>query len=187
MHIGITPGSQQSFKERRKFTSVNFDNRCLLTFPLEPRTNDQAFQHQLDMYNLAAQTKAAAILFAVCKGKISEGLDFGDANARAVLIVGVPFPNLKDMKVSLKMEYNTQKKKSNTSILSGDEWYNLQAFRAVNQGLSLLTTCLIHISLGTVYSSQRRLWSTLILIDARYSSKEKSQKLSKWVRSRAKA
>jgi Rad3-related DNA helicase len=86
------------------------------------------------MYNLAAQTNAGAILFAVCRGKISEGLDFGDATARAVLIVGVPFPNLKDMKVSLKMEYNTQKKKSNASILSGDEWYNLQAFRAVNQG-----------------------------------------------------
>lgn len=113
---------------------------------LEPRANDQTFQHQLDMYNLAAQTNSGAILLAVCRGKISEGLDFGDANARAVFVVGIPFPNFKDLKVSLKMEYNNQKRKANDSFLTGDQWYTLQAFRAVNQGMTLdffrLLTCL---------------------------------------------
>ena len=30
---------------------------------------------------------------------MSEGLDFTDANARAVVILGIPFPNIKDRKV----------------------------------------------------------------------------------------
>lgn len=42
---------------------------------------------------------------AVCRGKVSEGLDFADANGRAVLIVGLPFPPLKDPRVMLKQRY----------------------------------------------------------------------------------
>jgi len=40
-----------------------------------------------------------AIFFAVCRGKVSEGMDFADNNARAVITVGIPFPNVKDMQV----------------------------------------------------------------------------------------
>lgn len=36
--------------------------------------------------------KGAAFL-AVCRGKVSEGIDFSDDNARVVVIVGIPFPN----------------------------------------------------------------------------------------------
>ena len=36
---------------------------------------------------------------AVCRGKVSEGLDFSDDNARAVVTIGIPFPNVKDLQV----------------------------------------------------------------------------------------
>lgn len=42
---------------------------------------------------------------AVCRGKVSEGLDFADRNGRAVIITGLPFPPLKDPKVILKKRY----------------------------------------------------------------------------------
>lgn len=42
---------------------------------------------------------------AVCRGKVSEGLDFANANGRAVLIIGLPFPPLKDPRVMLKQRY----------------------------------------------------------------------------------
>ncbi|KAG7249355.1 hypothetical protein CRUP_029484 [Coryphaenoides rupestris] len=38
-----------------------------------------------------------ALLIAVCRGKVSEGLDFTDDNARAVVTIGIPFPNIKDL------------------------------------------------------------------------------------------
>lgn len=40
-----------------------------------------------------------AVFFAVCRGKVSEGLDFTDANGRAVIITGLPNPPAKDPKV----------------------------------------------------------------------------------------
>ena len=61
---------------------------------------------------------------------MSEGLDFTDANARAVIVVGIPFPNTKDTKVDLKKRYNDeQRRRGSPQLLSGAEWYNQQAFR----------------------------------------------------------
>lgn len=41
----------------------------------------------------------------VCRGKVSEGLDFADINGRAVFIIGLPYPPLKDPKIILKKRY----------------------------------------------------------------------------------
>lgn len=45
------------------------------------------------------KTKKGAILMAVMRGKASEGLDFKDEYARAVIIVGVPYPNIKGQNI----------------------------------------------------------------------------------------
>ena len=76
-----------------------------------------------------------ALFIAVCRGKVSEGLDFADNNARAVICVGIPFPNWKDPKVELKMKYNDKKRSKDENILQGRQWYEIQAFRALNQAL----------------------------------------------------
>lgn len=61
---------------------------------------------------------------------MSEGLDFTDANARAVIVVGIPFPNVRDTKVNLKKRYNDSKQRDRSrSLLTGDQWYSQQAFR----------------------------------------------------------
>ncbi len=36
--------------------------------------------------------KKGAVLLAVSRGRISEGLDFSDNAARMVIIVGIPYP-----------------------------------------------------------------------------------------------
>ena len=38
----------------------------------------------------------------VCRGRISEGLDFSDDAARLVIIAGIQFPLISDSKVILK-------------------------------------------------------------------------------------
>lgn len=50
-------------------------------------------------------SRKGAIFMAVCRGKVSEGLDFANANGRAVLIIGLPFPPLKDPRIILKQRY----------------------------------------------------------------------------------
>lgn len=45
-------------------------------------------------------------MLGVYRGRASEGLDFSDNYARAVVAVGIPYPNIKDVQVDLKRKYN---------------------------------------------------------------------------------
>lgn len=78
-----------------------------------------------------------AILLAVCRGKISEGIDFADHHGRCVVVAGIPFANHTDLFVRLKRAYITrvasQRPKVRGKLFTGDEWYLNEAMRAVNQ------------------------------------------------------
>ncbi len=52
-----------------------------------------------------AETDKGALLCALIRGRVSEGLDFSQKKCRAVVIVGVPYPCSKDVKVVAKMNY----------------------------------------------------------------------------------
>lgn len=56
------------------------------------------------------------LLLAVCRGKVSEGIDFSDQQCRAVVIVGVPFPNTRDLQLRLKKEDHDAKGKEERSF-----------------------------------------------------------------------
>jgi regulator of telomere elongation helicase 1 len=71
-----------------------------------------AQEYQLIMdrfYSAVFEEDGGAILMAVCRGRISEGLDFSDKAARAVIVVGIPYPQMTDPKIILKKEYLDQK------------------------------------------------------------------------------
>ncbi|KAL0747529.1 hypothetical protein Bca101_029531 [Brassica carinata] len=104
-------------------------------------------------------SKKGGAFLAVCRGKVSEGLDFSDDNARAVIIVGIPFPNLHDVLVGLKRSYNDTYK-SSRNLLGGGEWYCQQAYRALNQAAG-----------GDVFG-----------IDERYRQQRNRVSISKWLR-----
>ena len=111
-----------------------------------------------------------AVLLAVCRGKVSEGIDFADANARAVVIVGIPYPNVKDKQVELKRQYNNEG--ARRGLLSGDQWYSQQAFRALNQAVG---RCLRH----------RADHGAILLADDRYAhgaNGDLCRHLPKWLR-----
>ncbi|KAK3010623.1 hypothetical protein RJ639_012326 [Escallonia herrerae] len=111
--------------------------------------------------------KGAAFL-AVCRGKVSEGIDFSDENARVVIIVGIPFPNIHDIQVAQKKKYNDIYK-SSKNLLSGSEWYCQQAFRALNQAAG---RCIRH----------RYDYGAIIFIDERYREERNIKYISKWLR-----
>lgn len=84
----------------------------------------------------AAAKVSGALLLAVMRGRSSEGVDFLDDCARAVVVVGIPYPPLYETTVRLKRAFN----QDHAALLgSGDDWYAAEAFRAVNQAIGGFT------------------------------------------------
>ncbi|KAJ3255165.1 hypothetical protein HK103_006534 [Boothiomyces macroporosus] len=129
---------------------------------VEPKSKLE-FVRVIEKFNNSVK-HSGAILFAVCRGKASEGIDFSDDHCRAVLICGIPFPALKDPKVELKkkiLSINNRK--------GGDEWYSQQAYRAVNQAI------------GRVIR-HRKDYGAIILLDDRFSNATVQKNLPVWIR-----
>ncbi|XP_037091332.1 Fanconi anemia group J protein homolog [Pollicipes pollicipes] len=120
----------------------------------EPRRSGDFSEMMREFRHLVDGDEAGALLLAVCRGKLSEGIDFSDDSARAVITVGIPYPNVKDIQVDLKKLYNTAHA-SSRGLLSGHEWYGIQAYRALNQALG---RCIRH----------RYDWGAILLVDDRF-------------------
>ena len=115
-----------------------------------------------DQYKIMIQNGGGAILLAVCRGKMSEGMDFTDNQARAVFIFGIPYPSIYESDIQLKKEYNDAMKKETR----GDEWYEAQAYRSLYQAIG---RCIRH----------QRDYGAIFLIDARFE--KVISKFPRWV------
>ncbi|XP_050509376.1 regulator of telomere elongation helicase 1 homolog isoform X1 [Diabrotica virgifera virgifera] len=137
---------------------------------VEPRDKN-SFNTAMTEYYAKVKDPAykGAIFMGVCRGKVSEGLDFVDANGRAVLITGLPYPPFKDPKVSLKKLYLDRCNADDKGYLRGQEWYNLEASRAVNQAI------------GRVIRHKDD-YGAILLLDSRFNSKVIKDQMSLWVR-----
>ncbi len=64
---------------------------------------------------MIAEKHNGALLLGVYRGRASEGLDFSDNYARAVIAVGIPYPNVKDIQVKkiIEKKKKIKKKKNN--------------------------------------------------------------------------
>ena len=156
---------------------------------VEPRQSEQ-FQSAFEQYttkvnvsahaasrSAAAGSEDGAIFFAVCRGKVSEGLNFSDHAGRGVIVTGIPFPNQGDPRVRLKRQILDQEAvrasrpgepQTGVAPLRGDEWYKQQASRAVNQAL------------GRVIRHSRD-YGSILLLDERFSD-PRNVALSHWIR-----
>ena len=85
-----------------------------------------------------AKSKKNMILFTVYRGKHSEGINFKADEARMVICVGIPYPNISDLKVRLKWNFLEQRYLKDKNGYSSREWYKEEAFNAVNQALGRL-------------------------------------------------
>ncbi|KAH8739379.1 helicase [Cryptosporidium ryanae] len=111
--------------------------------------------------------KSGSLFIAVCRGKVSEGINFSDKACRGVIIAGLPFPSISDPRVSLKKQYMDE------SNMDGRQWYNQQAIRAVNQAI------------GRVVRHKND-YGIIVLADKRFTQFGIYSKLSKWIRSHIK-
>ena len=107
------------------------------------------------------------IFFSVYRGIASEGIDYSDDSARAVICIGIPFADFSDNRVKLKIEYLNKLRHEDENLISGHEWYEADAMTAVNQ------------SLGRVIRHIND-FGTMLCIDERYYQYEKY--FSFWIR-----
>ncbi|KAJ8773449.1 hypothetical protein K2173_004279 [Erythroxylum novogranatense] len=139
---------------------------------IEPRQSALFLSSIEDYMDKLKGTKSSgAVFFAVCRGKVSEGLDFADHAGRAVVITGIPFALRNDPKVRLKREFLDQQ--SNTQndgckILKGEDWYSQQASRAVNQAV------------GRVIR-HRHDYGAIIFCDERFTHPNRQSQISLWI------
>ncbi|KAG2145902.1 DNA repair helicase [Suillus clintonianus] len=119
--------------------------------------------------------KTGAILFAVVGAKLSEGLNFSDDLARAVVVIGLPFANKNSPELQERMRYaNQAESRSGVKRHAGGkdaaaEMYENMCMNAVNQ------------SIGRAIR-HRGDWASLVLIDRRFTSPAIRGKLPQWLR-----
>ncbi|GAB6033539.1 Fanconi anemia group J protein, variant 2 [Chamberlinius hualienensis] len=148
-------------------------HKIIVTEPRQMAKNN--FEHSMAEFfngidkNDDSSGCTGSLLLAVYRGKVSEGIDFPDNYARAVIAIGIPFPNLYEQEIKFKREYNDKFTKSR-GLLSGSRWYEIQAFRAFNQALG---RCIRH-------SAD---WGAIFLVDDRLHGQMRYvNNISKWVR-----
>lgn len=138
---------------------------------VEPRTKEAFATTMVEYYAKVNEVGGrGAIFMAVCRGKVSEGLDFADNNGRAVIITGLPFPPMKDPRVILKKKYLDDNRTKENGLLSGNDWYSLEATRAVNQAI------------GRVIRHKDD-YGAILLCDGRFNYANQKNQLSSWIQS----
>ncbi|CRG95602.1 DNA repair helicase, putative [Plasmodium gallinaceum] len=163
-----------AWKKFKIFDKIN----TYKTIFIEPNKASDLKEILSDYEQVIKKKKKGAILMGVCRGKISEGIDFKDDCCRGVIICGLPYGNVYDSKIIFKKEFldnfNYEINDDNTSTLSitpskGNKWYNEEAMRSINQ------------SIGRVIRHKND-YGAIFFLDSRFSNNQRIKEISKWVR-----
>lgn len=133
----------------------------------------------LQEYTEAVETGSGALLLSVVGGKLSEGINFSDKLGRGVLIIGLPFPNIRSAVWQAKIKYIEEKtykqssgaeseRKHNASA-AGRDFYENSCMRAVNQCIG---RAIRHVND----------YAAIIMVDRRYDTPRIQGKLPGWIR-----
>jgi chromosome transmission fidelity protein 1 len=150
----------------------------------ESKSGSTTTEELLREYAQAIDSGEGALLLSVVGGKLSEGINFSDKLGRAVIAIGLPFPNAQGAEWKAKIGFVQQasyNKLSETGVLSlqqrktraemaGREFYENACMRAVNQCIGRAIR-------------HRNDWAAILLVDKRYSSQRIQDKLPRWIRS----
>lgn len=133
----------------------------------------------LQEYTEAVESGSGALLLSVVGGKLSEGINFSDRLGRGVLIIGLPFPNIRSAVWQAKIRYieektvklssGTELAKKASAAAAGRDFYENSCMRAVNQCIG---RAIRHVND----------YAAIVMIDRRYDSSRIQGKLPGWIR-----
>uniref|UniRef100_A0AAX7V306 Helicase ATP-binding domain-containing protein n=1 Tax=Astatotilapia calliptera TaxID=8154 RepID=A0AAX7V306_ASTCA len=139
----------------------------------EPKKANQVEQ-VLNEFSRCIQVKlglTGALLFSVVGGKMSEGINFSDDLGRCVVMVGMPYPNIKSPELQEKMSYLDKHLPHSQGRSPGQALIENICMKAVNQ------------SIGRAIR-HRGDYSSVVLCDRRYSRPATLSKLPTWIKDR---
>lgn len=134
----------------------------------EPKGKKELKSVMLQYYT-SVNENLGAIFMAVLKGKVSEGLDFADMYGRGVIVVGIPCAPYKTPKVVLKKGCLDGNRTVKNKLPTGEEWYYLEAVRAVNQAI------------GRVIRHKDD-YGMILLMDQRFHEYKYNNDISSWIK-----
>jgi len=133
----------------------------------------------LQEYTEAIESESGALLLSVVGGKLSEGINFSDRLGRGVLVIGLPFPNIRSAVWQAKIKYIEEKTfklssgsesaKKASAAAAGRDFYENACMRAVNQ------------CIGRAIRHAND-YAAIVMIDRRYDSARIQGKLPGWIR-----
>ncbi|KAF4139457.1 Helicase C-terminal domain [Phytophthora infestans] len=132
----------------------------------EPKKSDELAEVLMQYSAACSRSGNGAVLLSVVGGKMSEGINFSDELARCVVMVGMPYPNARDAELVEKMAFLDK-----ITPGSGRQFYESLCMKAVNQ------------SIGRSIRHQKD-YSTILLVDCRYSSPAVRSRLPEWIQTR---
>ncbi|XP_057557749.1 ATP-dependent DNA helicase DDX11 isoform X5 [Hippopotamus amphibius kiboko] len=120
----------------------------------------------------AGGTMTGALLLSVVGGKMSEGINFSDNLGRCVVMVGMPFPNIRSAELREKMAYLDQTlPRAPGQAPPGKALVENLCMKAVNQ------------SIGRAIRHQKD-FASIVLLDQRYARPPVLAKLPAWIQDR---
>ncbi|XP_066113773.1 ATP-dependent DNA helicase DDX11 isoform X1 [Saccopteryx bilineata] len=126
----------------------------------------------LQCHGQAGGIVTGALLLSVVGGKMSEGINFSDNLGRCVVMVGMPYPNIKSPELQEKMAYLDQiLPRSPGQAPPGKALVENLCMKAVNQ------------SIGRAIRHQKD-FASIVLLDQRYTRPPVLAKLPAWIRDR---
>ncbi|KAM4819814.1 ATP-dependent DNA helicase DDX11 [Thomomys bottae] len=144
----------------------------------EPRSAGQveqvlaAYAKCITTCGRAGGTGTGALLLSVVGGKMSEGINFSDDLGRCVVMVGMPYPNIKSPELQEKMAYLEQTlPRAPGQATPGKALVENLCMKAVNQ------------SIGRAIRHQKD-FASIVLLDQRYARAPVQAKLPAWIQQR---
>nr|KMM64387.1 fanconi anemia group J protein [Coccidioides posadasii RMSCC 3488] len=120
-----------------------------------------------------------ALLLSVMGGKLSEGINFSDRLGRGVIVIGLPFANIRSAEWQAKIQYVERKTYERSSggeetrrskaKLAGRDFYENACMRVVNQ------------CIGRAIRHQHD-YAAILMFDRRYGTARIQSKLPEWIR-----
>ncbi|RAL06325.1 ATP-dependent DNA helicase-like protein [Aspergillus ibericus CBS 121593] len=145
----------------------------------ESRDMTVTTEELLQTYASTIDAGRGALLLSVVGGKLSEGINFSDKLGRGVLIVGLPFPNIRSAVWQAKIQYIEQKtqqqatgteaSRQSAARAAGRDYYENSCMRAVNQCIGRAIR-------------HRNDYAAIVLIDRRYEKPGVQAKLPAWIK-----